>query len=122
MPKRRAVPFPSPRSYELSLRQLSPRQNVAVVGREAILAWFHRHGFRGKDGVSPPAWRTVLDWQKAAGEPFFCWTPSPNGFRLGEPVSTVIILTRWLFCQSQALGPRGWEGSKLLHRRRVPKS
>lgn len=85
-----------------------------VVGREALLSWFHEHGFRC-------SWRTLLDWRRRCEEPYAFYLPA-IGRHMGKPVSTHHMLLAWAFSQAIKLGvpgAPGWiPGPRALRKRR----
>lgn len=103
MASRRDLARPESRVFWLELRRLAKRADYPVVGREAILAWFHAHGFTRRDG-SPVSWNQVLDWQWRCGEPMGWHSPAIGAHR-GKPVSTHLLLLRWCMVQAEKLGP-----------------
>jgi hypothetical protein len=74
-----------------------------LLGREAILAALHAHGFRRIDGSSI-TWDTLLSWQRRTGEPFLIHV-NARGLHPGPPLTTLLLLLRWAWVQSPKLAP-----------------
>jgi hypothetical protein len=130
MPRPRTLDPPNARKFfdqlKEVLKHLGGKHAVQeamrpLLGREAILAALHAHGFRRIDGSSI-TWDTLLSWQRRTGEPFLIHV-NARGLHPGPPLTTLLLLLRWAWVQSPKLAPP-WAptwvpGERALRKRRA---
>lgn len=104
MARTRDLQRPPAGTFLRELRRLARRADYPVVGQAQIQLWFHRHGYKKRDG-SVLSWAVILDMQRRVGEPFGWHTPGVGRYR-GQPISTHLLLLHWCMCHGEAFGGR----------------
>jgi len=102
---RREAPLHQFSAMLKQLQGVAPRTaDTYLEGEAAIRGWFGAHGFTGRDGHSPPAWRTLCDWNLESGGMMIHHPLHPH---YGTVWTTHFRLLSWCFCVLPILrGPR----------------